>query len=117
MFGSAARGAERADSDVDVGIIPADADVSLADELRLQAALSAACGAEVDLVRLDRASTLLRWQAARDGVAIVAHPPVEFSRFRARAAADHAELRIVRDPAAEQFRRRLAEAGGGQDAR
>ena len=117
LFGSAARGTLRHDSDVDVGIIPSDPALSLRDELALQARLTAACSREVELVRLDRASTLLRWQAAIHGEPLLSSPPQEISRFRARAAVEHAELRIVRDPAAERFRRRLAGAPEDRRAR
>jgi predicted nucleotidyltransferase len=108
LFGSAARGALRPDSDVDVGIVPYDANLTLAAELDLQTRLSAACGREAEIVRLDRATTLLRWQAALHGVPLLSDPPTEWSRFQARAAIEHAELRVVRDPAAERFRERLA---------
>jgi predicted nucleotidyltransferase len=110
LFGSAARRTRRPDSDVDVGILPHASALPLPAELDLQVQLSRACGCYVDLVRLDRATTLLRWQVARDGILLLADPLEELARFRARAAVEHAELRIVRDPAAERFRRVLAEA-------
>jgi predicted nucleotidyltransferase len=108
LFGSVARGTQRADSDVDVAILPAAPELSLPAELDLEVRLGAAIGAKVDLVRLDRATTLLRWQVARDGVPILAASSKELTRFRARAAIEHAELRLVRDPAAERFRRVVA---------
>lgn len=114
LFGSAAAGHLRPDSDVDVAIWPADPGISLEQELDLQARLSQACGREVDLVRLDRASTLLRWQVARTGVCLRSDPPAEEARFRARAGIEHAELRVVRDPAAERYRRRLAARAAGR---
>jgi predicted nucleotidyltransferase len=46
----------RAESDVDVGIIPVDAAVSLHDDLALASALSALTNTEVDVVRLDDAA-------------------------------------------------------------
>jgi predicted nucleotidyltransferase len=108
LFGSAARGTRRPGSDLDVGIVPREPDLPLSAELDLQVELTRACGTSVDLVRLDRATTLLRFQAARDGVLLLADPPQEFARFRASAGIEHAELRILRDPAAERFRRALA---------
>ena len=107
VFGSAARGALRPDSDVDVGIVPSDPELPLAAELDLQARLERACARPVDLVRLDRASTLLRWEAARSAVPVVARPAREFSRFLARAAIEHAEFMETYAPAAERYRRRL----------
>jgi hypothetical protein len=65
----------------------------------------------VDLVRLDRASTLLRWEAARCAVSVVADPPQEFSWFLASAAIEHAEFMETYAPAAERYRQRLLKMG------
>lgn len=111
LFGSCARGSLRPDSDVDVGIIPRDPGLPLARELDLQARLEGACERPVDLVRLDRASTLLRWEAARHAVFLLADPPHELPRFVASAALEHADLMIVLGPAAERFRQRLLDPG------
>lgn len=111
LFGSCARGSLRPDSDVDIGIILRDPELPLAAELDLQARLEHACGRQVDLVRLDRASTLLRWEAGRHAVLLVADPPHEFPRFVASAALEHADLMIVLGPAAERFRQRLLDPG------
>jgi uncharacterized protein len=109
LFGSAARGALRPDSDVDVAVLPADPDLTLADELALQARLSKAAQREVDLVRLDRASSLLRWRIAREGLTLVADPPREVPRFQAAAAIEHADMLPQLQHAQELVRRRLAE--------
>ena len=109
IFGSAARGLLRPDSDIDIGIIPCDPRLPLAAELDLQVRLERACARPVDLVRLDRASTLLKWEAARRGAAVLADPPHEFPRFVAAAALEHADLMTALAPAAERFRQRLAE--------
>ena len=107
LFGSAARGALRAKSDLDVGIVPENPDLPLNVELDLQARLERACLRHVDLVRLDRASTLLRWEAARHAVVILAEPPREFSRFVEHAALEHADFVAAFGSAAERFRQRL----------
>jgi hypothetical protein len=88
---------------------PRDPKLGLTEELDLQARLERVCGAPVDLVRLDRGSTLLRWEAANHSVVLGASSPREFSRFAATAALDHAELMTTLGPAAERFRRRLVE--------
>ena len=80
-------------------------------ERGLALALTRAAGREVDLVRLDHGSTLLRWQVTRDGVAILAAPPYELSHFRAQAGIEHADLRVSRDPAQRLYLARLAAAG------
>ena len=109
VFGSAARGMLRPDSDLDVGIVPSDPELPMAAELDLQARLERACARPVDLVRLDRATTLLRWEAARWAVPVIAHPPQEFPRFIAEAAIEHAEFMETYAPSAERYRQRLLE--------
>jgi predicted nucleotidyltransferase len=111
LFGSAARDELRADSDVDVGILPRDPDLPLRDELELQAELERALGRTVDLVRLDRASTLLRWRAAREGISLLAEPAREWPRFVARAGIEHADFAPLYARTAELYRRRLAGEG------
>jgi len=106
LFGSRAIGTARAGSDVDIAILPADPDLTLHAELEISAALSSALSVEVDLVRLDHASTLLRWEIARDGIPLVTVDH-EWTRFRARAASDHAEIADGLANAARLFQRRL----------
>ncbi len=107
LFGSAARARLRPDSDLDVGILPRDPDLPLRAELDLQAHLERASLRHVDLVRLDRASTLLRWEVARRSLLIVADPPQEFSRFVAAAALEHADFVSAFGTAAARFLQRL----------
>jgi predicted nucleotidyltransferase len=107
LFGSAARAGLRPDSDLDVGIVPGDPELPLRAELDLQAHLERASLRHVDLVRLDHASTLLRWEAARRSLLIVADPPQEFSRFVAAAALEHADFVSAFDTAAARFLQRL----------
>jgi uncharacterized protein YutE (UPF0331/DUF86 family)/predicted nucleotidyltransferase len=107
LFGSAARGRSRPDSDVDVGIVPVDADLPLRAELELQAKLERICGRPVQVVRLDQASTVLRWEAARHGIPIVSRSRAEHVRFVARAALDYAELAPALSRGAALFRERL----------
>jgi predicted nucleotidyltransferase len=83
LFGSTAKGTERIDSDIDIGIVPEDPELSLTEELMLQTDLSRVSGRQVDLVRLDRASTLLRWQVVRYGRALVEAKPFATARFTA----------------------------------
>ena len=108
MFGSHAKDRARPDSDVDIAILPRDSALSIVEESQLAAELAKALRREVDLVRIDRVSTLLRWQIAKDGVLIAAQPAVEWVRFRASAASEHADfVESLRD-GAERYRRRLA---------
>jgi predicted nucleotidyltransferase len=107
LFGSAARGTLRPDSDVDVGIVPVDAEVPLHAELELQARLERACARPVHLVRLDRASTVLQHRVAIDGRR-VAGSPGEWARFVAEAQLAYADLAPMLHRAEELFRARLA---------
>jgi predicted nucleotidyltransferase len=114
LFGSGARDVLRADSDLDVGIVPRDPAMSLAEELRLQADLEKATGRTVDLVRLDRASTLLRWRAARDGIPLFHEAPRDWSRFVAHTGIEHGDFAPLYARTAERFRRRTASGAAGR---
>jgi predicted nucleotidyltransferase len=104
LFGSAARGALRRDSDIDIGIVPGRR-FSLDEELALGVALEETLGREVDLVRLDHASTLLRFQASR-GRCLHQGRPGAFSDFVARALLEYEDLKpILRRCAGGMFRR------------
>ncbi|MBL0219891.1 MAG: nucleotidyltransferase domain-containing protein [Myxococcales bacterium] len=106
LFGSQATGRARQGSDVDIAILPCDPDLALKAELELAGALSSALGREVDLLRLDRAATLLRWEIARHGTPLVTSSH-EWPRFRASAASEHAEIAEALEHAARLFQRRL----------
>jgi len=108
VFGSTARGQRHARSDVDIGIIPADASLSLGDELGLQTELERACGVAVDLVRLDRAPLAVRWRVARDGMPLVGAHTGAWARFAARAASEHADIAPALRVAGRRFQQRLA---------
>lgn len=108
LFGSAAAGTARADSDVDIAIVPVDANLPLAAELDLQRRLAAACGRDVDLVRLDQASCLLRWQVARHGQVLFQAGPFEAARFVASAASDYLDFEPSFSRAAARFQEWLA---------
>ena len=83
LFGSRARGDAAAHADWDFGFL-SDSSV---DPLTIMAALAEAVGSErLDLVDLARASGLLRYRAARDGVLVYEASPGIFDRFRFEAA-------------------------------
>lgn len=112
VFGSRAKGLEHPGSDLDVAWLPADRTLALGDELQLQAELMRATGLEVDLVRVDQASTLCRFEVARDG-RLVHGSRDSFVRFCAEAAAEYIDYEPVLREAGERFRRRLAAGGAG----
>jgi predicted nucleotidyltransferase len=114
LFGSGARDALRPTSDVDVGVLFADEAPSLGEELALTARLSSAIGREVDLVRLDTAPALVRWEAARSAVLIHESPVREFADFVAKAALEHADMAPLLERSARTFVRRLAQPLGAK---
>lgn len=114
LFGSRARGRAHARSDVDVAILPADADLTLAAEHRLMGEIERAMGAPVDLVRIDRARPGLRWRIARDGVVLHSDPPWEAARFRARAGIERDELRELERDARRRCRERWVREGSAR---
>jgi predicted nucleotidyltransferase len=80
LFGSRARGRESAGSDVDVAV-----EGEGVDRLALARDLSAAVGAEVDVVDLRRAGYPLLRAVLRDGVLLHEGRPYAEARFRTRA--------------------------------
>jgi predicted nucleotidyltransferase len=82
LHGSRARGDHGPGSDWDFGVL-ADGEVDLPE---LVLALSQLLGTDaVDVVDLRRASALLRFRAARDGIPIVERAGAEFLRFQLEA--------------------------------
>ena len=106
LFGSAASGRLRPDSDIDIGILwSVGRDMGLDEELALGADLEHVFGREIDLVRLDRASTLLRFEASR-GRCLYESRAGAFADFVARALLEYEDLRpILRRCATGMFRR------------
>jgi len=86
MFGSMARGQGHDDSDLDIGVLLRDANETT--RSRLAAALSRSAGKTVDVVYLDEAPPLLRFEIARDGVVLLEGAPHSWTDFRARAMID-----------------------------
>ena len=86
LFGSAAKGRQVAGSDLDLAMRLAP-DTA---ETRRAAALAAgrATGREIDLVELDGAPPLLRFQIAHDGQVLVEQEPGSWTRFKAQAMID-----------------------------
>jgi uncharacterized protein len=114
LFGSTASGRMRPDSDIDVAILGDENGVDDSQELDLTRALALAGKAEVDLIRIERASTLLKWQIAIRGVPLYESSPGEFARFRARAASEYIDFAPALAYYGEIFGRRLIEQGRGQ---
>lgn len=92
LFGSAAKDRMRPDSDVDIAVLPSpDRSLSPDDELGLGVELDRLLGRDVDLVRLDTASTLLRNEAAH-GRLIYEGRRGAFADFVARTMLEYDDL-------------------------
>jgi predicted nucleotidyltransferase len=113
LFGSGARGALTPSSDVDLAILPENPDLSLPDELRLQVELERSLRRSVDLVRLDRSESLLRWQVASTGSPVLARPLEEWPRFQARAASEWGDFAPSFERASARFQERLSRGTSG----
>lgn len=85
LFGSAAKRALRRGSDIDLGL-SLEAGALLTPSL--SAALDRAAGRPVDVVLLDDAAPLLRFEIARDGLVLVQRDRHGWADFRARAMID-----------------------------
>jgi predicted nucleotidyltransferase len=115
LFGSAAKGRLRPDSDIDIGILPSpDRVFGFDEELALAIELDKMLGREVDLVRLDTASTLLRFEVSQ-GRRLYEARVGAFADFVARALVEHEDLRpILLRCAAGMYRRLKATTSKGQ---
>lgn len=95
-------------SDVDLGILPIEPQLPIAEELAFATEVSAATGTEVDLVRLDHADPLLGREIARCGVCVFEAQPGAFVAWRAFAVSQWIEFDEIIAPHRERFLRRLA---------
>jgi predicted nucleotidyltransferase len=86
VFGSIARGRSRGDSDIDIGVLlDADSpDIAQALEVDLARALRRT----VDLILLNTAPPLLRFEVARDGEVLAARRRDDWTDFKAQAMVD-----------------------------
>lgn len=86
VFGSIARGRSRRDSDIDIGVL-LDAD-SPEIMQALEVDLARALRRTVDLILLNTAPPLLRFEVARDGEVLFARQPSDWTDFKAHAMVD-----------------------------
>jgi predicted nucleotidyltransferase len=85
LFGSAGRRRQHASSDLDVGV-SFESSVDAGQHLEVE--LSRVSHRRVDLVRLDEAPPLLRFEIARDGRVLLERVPHAWTDFKARAMVD-----------------------------
>lgn len=102
LFGSAAAGSMRDDSDVDIAILPRDRidPVLLFDK---QTELAEGIGRDVDLVDLDRASTVFRKEVVHGGRLVLETDPRRRAEFEMYTLSDYARLNEERSPVLASF--------------
>jgi predicted nucleotidyltransferase len=109
LFGSAARGDAAPGSDLDIGVL---CDAGHENTAALEVALARATSRRVDVVRLDVAPPLLRFEIARDGRLLLERTPHAWSDFRARAMTDWWDwaptARLIHAAAVERLRAAVA---------
>jgi predicted nucleotidyltransferase len=103
LFGSAARGSLRVDSDIDLGVLfTVTPEPTLQDQpFDLAEDLSRRLGRRVDLVVLDTAPADLRVRVLRDGILIVDREPAHRIRFEVRTRNEAFDL----EPILREYRR------------
>jgi hypothetical protein len=113
LFGSTARGKARPGSDVDLGVL-LEPDTR-AHRLEVEADLGRAVGRPVDVIFLNQASPLLRFEISRDGVLLLEREDGLWTDFKARAMVDWWDwapiAKRIEDAAIRRLRERV---GHGQ---
>jgi len=108
VFGSRARGTPRADSDLDVAVLPA---VSGTERRHLQADVALALAGlapegRVDVVLLDAAPELLRQRVLETGRLLICRDPAAWKELRVSTMREHGDREWARRMLCEGQRRR-----------
>jgi uncharacterized protein len=112
VFGSRARGTHRPDSDLDVAVLPEDADSRARRHLqsRIAAALAELSPeGRVDVVILDEADTVLRQRIMETGRVLLNRDPAAWNELRVRTMREYGDSERYRRLYREAQRRRLAQ--------
>lgn len=118
VFGSAARGTRRPDSDVDLGVIYRDRqarDSVEAEFLAVLGRLGIAAGADVHLVDLESAGHVLRFQVFRDGRKLFDRDGRRTAGLHERTLTERFDWLHAMRMMDEEEARRAAGAGRGED--
>ena len=110
VFGSAATGRARPDSDVDVGVLGG----GFWEQLEVGSEIGRLMGREPHVVDLATASDWLRFEVARDGQLAYQIEPSAWARFRAESAVRYFDLAPIIALCSEGVRRRLLKEAEGR---
>ena len=103
LYGSAASGALREDSDVDLAVMyPSSLGVDHL--IRLTEEVSGVFGRDVDLVDLRRAGPILKMQVLQNGRPVVVNDPGAFERFRMYTPSEYFDFKLCRRPVEENLK-------------
>ena len=102
LFGSAATGRQRADSDFDLAFLPA-APVEPLARFQASQALADRLGREVDFVDLSTATTVMAKEVIRTGILLSESEPTLRHDFEMRTLSDYARLNEERQPVLAAF--------------
>jgi len=105
LFGSAAAGELRADSDIDLAVLPSTL-LSAAHLWSLAQTLAVSAGRDVDLINLQSASTVMRAQVISTGKRLYCANQSLCSEFEGRVYADYARLNEERQHILDDIRER-----------
>jgi predicted nucleotidyltransferase len=98
LFGAAARGTDRGDSDLDVALgLKSGVRLSAAEFGELTAQLEAAAGRPVDLVLMDEAPPAVAYRAFRDGAVVAVADRASFVDRKAKAILEYLDFRWVEE--------------------
>lgn len=106
LFGSAATRGWTSARDVDVAV-SFSRSVSLLERARLALELEAVVDREVDVVDIDEATTLLRWEVVRAGRALLVRDKDALLELWARVPIEYADLRPHLDRQAAGLRKAM----------
>ena len=113
-FGSVARGDDNAQSDADIALLLEPDTRPL--RIEIEAELGRAAGRDVDLIFLDTAPPLLRFEIASDGVLLAARHRNDWVDFRTRAMIDWWDwaptARLIDDAAIRRLREKVSALHG-----
>jgi predicted nucleotidyltransferase len=112
LFGSTARGQRRPASDLDIAIHfagPRQQPPTLPEEARVEGAFFDLLGprCDLDMVVLNDASPLLRWNVARHGIPLFAVSPTIWTLFQIRAHRDYEDSARFRERQWRVLRQRV----------